>query len=295
MSINKKRIIGWVTSIMTFLIIGVWSYWGINENFHEGWYHTSLLQNLSMTFIQYLSIPLIFLVLSLIALNYKKIGSGLFIALGIFSIFFFDSNAGRLLIFIPLLLFALGFYLGEYKHKKIITLSFIIIFLLIILSFGVPQLIKVENRFNDNNFGTQIITGNNIELVWAPQGVGFPLEGTNWQTAKDNCGRLNEQGTNLEENEINIWRLPTREEIVRSMTRKNNNSMGFIDDLGIAQYKIKPDKETPLWNPHSKIIYYWTNESKDEERAYLVGYNGYILTRSKNSGANYQGYRCVKE
>jgi len=78
------------------------------------------------------------------------------------------------------------------------------------------------------------------------------------------------------------------------MTRKNNNAMGFID-LGIAQYKIKPDKETPLWNPHSKIIYYWTNESKNEERAYLVSYNGYILTRSKNSGANYQGYRCVKE
>jgi len=285
---NNPKIIGWITIIIAFLIISFWSYWGINEAFHEGWYHTSLLQNLSLTLIQYLSIPIIFLVLSLIAMKYKKIGFGLFITLGIFAMFFFDSNAGRLLIFIPLLLFALGFYFGEYKHKKIITKSFIIIFLLIILSFGIPQLIRVENRFNDNNFGTRIIIGNNINLTWAPQGIGFPLEGTDWQTAKDNCAKLNED-------DKNIWRLPTRDEIVRSMTRKNNNAVGYIDSLGIAQYKIKPDKETPLWNPHSKVIYYWTNEPKNENQAFLVAYNGYILGRSKDSGANYQGYRCVKK
>ena len=293
---NKlKDVIGWVTTFAIFLIISVWSYWGINEAFHEGWYHTSILQNLSLTFIQYLSIPIVFLVLSLVALNYKKIGVGLFIAMGIFAMFFFNSNAGRILIFIPLLLFALGFYFGEYKHKKIITLSFVIIFILIILSFGIPQLIKVENRFNDYNFGTRIIVGNNVELVWTSQGVGFPLEGTNWQTAKDNCARLNEQGTKLEDNIVNIWKLPSRDELIRSMTRKNNNAKGFIDDFGIAQYQIKPDKETPLWNPHSKVIYYWTNESKNEKQAFLVAYNGYILERSKNSGANYQGYRCIKE
>lgn len=280
-----KKLIGWITIIITLLIIIFWSYWGINEAFHEGWYHTSLLQNLSLTFIQYLSIPIIFLAVSLIAMNYRKLGSGLFITLGIFTIFLFDSNAGRLLILIPLLLFALGFYFGEFKHKKIITNSFIAIFLLIILSFGIPQLIRVENRFNDNNFGSRVIEGNNITLTWASQGVGFPLEGTDWHTAKDNCARLNEEG----------WRLPTRDEIVRSMTKNNNNAIGYIDNSGIAQYKIKPDKETPLWNPHSQVIYYWTNESKNEERAYLVAYNGYILDRNKDSGADYQGYRCVKK
>ena len=43
------------------------------------------------------------------------------------------------------------------------------------------------------------------------------------------------------------------------------------------------------------IIYYWTSESKDEKRAYLVAYNGYILDRSKTSGPAYQGYRCIKD
>lgn len=296
MEINKKikKLLGGITYILILLIIIIWTYWGINEAFHEGWYHVSLLENLSLTFIQYLSIPIIFLSFSLIAIYYKKMGSVLFITLGIFAMFFFDSNAGRFLILTPLLLFALGFYFGEFKHKKIITISFIFVFFLIVLSLGIPQLIRVENRFNDNNFRLRIIEGNGITLVWAPQGIGFPLEGTDWQTAKDNCARLNEQGTALKDSEINIWRLPTRDEIVRSMTRKNNNAVGSIDNSGIAQYKIKPDKETPLWNPHSKVIYYWTNESKSEKQAFLVAYNGYILERSKSSGANYQGYRCVK-
>ena len=281
--IKVKKIIAYTTLTISLLIISFWSYWGINEAFHEGWYHTSLWQNISLTFIQYLSIPIIFLAVSIIAMNYKKIGSGLFLTLGIFVMFFFNSNAGRFLILIPLLLFAFGFYFGEFKHKKMINISFIVICLLIILSFGIPQLIKVENRFNDYNFETRTIIGNNIQLTWAPQGIGFPLEGTNWQTAKDNCAKL--EGD---------WRLPTREEIVRSMTRNNNSVKGIINSEGRPEYEIKPDKETPIWNPYSQIIYYWTSESKDEQRAYLVAYNGYILDRSKTSGANYQGYRCVK-
>ena len=280
---DKTRIIiGWITTIVSVLIISIWSYWGINEAFHEGWFHTSFLQNLSLTFIQYLSIPLIFLTFSLIAMNYKKVGAIIFVALAIFAMFFFNSNAGRFLILVTLLLFALGFYLGEFKHKKIVTILFIAIFLLIIISFGIPQLIRVENRHNDNNFGERIIQGNEVTLTWAPQGIGFSLDGTNWQTAKDNC-------------EKDGWRLPTREEIVRSMTKNNNNVKGTIDNEGNPQYEVKPDKETPLWNPNSQIIYYWTSEEKDENRAYLVAYNGYILDRSKASAPNYQGYRCVKD
>jgi len=280
---KKNMIIGWITTAVTLSIICFWSYWGINEAFHEGWYHTSLLQNLSMTILQYLSIPIIFIILSLIAMNYKKIGSVLFIALGIFAMFFFNSNAGRIMVFIPLILLALGFYFGRFKHKRIINKIIIVIPLLIMLSFGIPQLIRVENRFNDIDFGLRTIEGNGITLTWAPQGVGFPLDGTDWQQALDNCAKLEGE-----------WRLPTRDEIVRSLTRNNLNSMGFIDENSIAYYETKPDKETPLWNPHSKVIYYWTNDSKDDNKAYLVAYNGYILVRNKESGANYQGYRCIK-
>lgn len=289
-----KSIIGWGTFIITLLIISFWSYWGINEAFHEGWYHISLWENLLLTFVQYLSVPLAFLIISLVALNYKKIGSLLFVFLAIFTLFFFNSNAGRILIFVPLILLGLGFYFGQFKYKKILMIILILIPFLIIMSFGIPQLIKVENRFNDNDFGMRNIEGNNVSLIWAGEGFGFPLDGTDWQSAKDNCARLSEEGNSLEENEVNIWRLPTRDEIIRSLTRSNENSGGFLDEFGEVHYNVNPDKETPLWNPNSKIIYYWTSEEKDEKRAYLVSYNGYVLDRSKISGANYQGYRCVK-
>lgn len=289
-----RDIIGWLNIALSFLIVSFWSYWGINETFHEGWYYSSFWQNIYLTFVQYLSIPVVFLVAFLIALNYKKVGSALLLIFGIISLFFFKSNAGRFLIFIPFLLLSLSSYFGSFKNKKVASYSLITIFFLIILSFGIPQLIKVENRFNDYNFQIRIIEGSDFKLAWAPQGEGFPVKGTSWQIAKRNCALLNEEGTNLENKELNIWRLPTKLEIVSSMTRNNTNSGGVIDNLGTAQYEIKPDKETPLWNPLSPIIYYWTSDLKNQNQAFLVSYNGIILERNKDSGANYQGYRCVK-
>lgn len=292
---NKIKIItAYITSIASFLIINFWTYWGINEAFHEGWYHTSLTQNILLTLTQYLSIPIILLTITIIAINYKKIGTTLILATSIFTLFFFKSNAGRILIFIPLLLFAAGFYFGKFKNKKIIIYSIIISFIIIVSTFGIPQMIRVENRYNDNDFGLKTIYGNEINLTWAPQGEGFPLKGTDWETAKEICSKLNENANHLNDNATNIWRLPTKEEIIKSLTKNNTNAKGHIDNSGITQYQTKPDKETPLWNPNSQIIYYWTSDSANEETAYLVAYNGIILQRNKNSAADYQGYRCVK-
>lgn len=292
--VNRKIIIGWLVFFTTLAITCFWAYWGINENFYEGWYHTSIGQNLLLAFIQYLSIPIIFLALSLIAINYPKIGAGLFIGLGLVALFFFNSNSGRLMIFIPMIMLALGFYYSEFRYKKVFIVLLISVPLIIILSFGLLQLIKVGNRFNDEDFGSRVVSGNEVQLTWAPQGAGFPLAGTDWLTAVNSCARLNEEGTGLADQQVNIWRLPTREEIVRSMARNNSNAGGFIDDSGTARYQTEPDKETPLWNPHSPIIYYWTSDERNDKQAFLVAYNGVILSRNKTPVANYQGYRCVK-
>jgi len=88
----NKKLIGWITAILTLVIISIWTYWGINEAFHEGWFHTSLLENLSLTFVQYLSIPIILIVISIVAMKYKY-GYTLFIAVATFALFFFNSNA----------------------------------------------------------------------------------------------------------------------------------------------------------------------------------------------------------
>lgn len=293
---NKIRnIIGLITSIFILLIICIWSYWGVNEAFHEGWYFVSVWENLKLTFIQYLLVPITLIIFSSIGLFRQKIVFVLFFFLGTFSLFFFRSSAGRLLIFLPAILVSLSFYFAEFKYKKETLIVTTTLPFFIILAFGIPQLIRVEKRLNDGDFGSRRIVGNGVVLTWAPQGVGFPLIGTDWVTAKNNCVYLNEKGVELENDKVNVWRLPTRNEIVRSLSKNNVNSKGLIDINGNAKYSLSPDKETPLWNPHSQIIYYWTCDEQDENKAFLVSYNGVILSRNKNSGPNYQGYRCVKE
>ncbi|MFA5166254.1 MAG: DUF1566 domain-containing protein [Candidatus Paceibacterota bacterium] len=295
MSEKTQKIIGWITYITSLALVCFWMYWGINEAFHEGWYFISLWNNLRLTFIQYLSVPCILIILFLLAMRYKRIGSILFIATAIFAFFFFSTNAGRVLIALPVLLFALGYYFGNFQYKKWLALILILTAILIALVFGIPQYLRVESRYNDFDFGTRTVNGNGVTLVWAPQGIGFPLTGGSWDEAEDVCARLNSEGTGLESQSINIWRLPTRDELARSMTKKNLNAGGILDNSGKTQYKITPDKETPLWNPNSQVIYYWTSELASEKTAYFLAYNGGVWARRKDVGAKYQGYRCVKD
>jgi hypothetical protein len=66
-----------------------------------------------------------------------------------------------------------------------------------------------------------------------------------------------------------VWRLPTVDEAVRSMARHGRNSGGVWDaETGKAAYNMIPDKESPLWNVHSQVIYWWTATEIDAERAY---------------------------
>ena len=297
MNIKTKKGIGYLTVIITLIIISFWSYWGINEAFHEGWYHVSLIQNIMLTFVQYLLIPILFIVITVIAVNHRRTGASMFIILGIFALFFFNSHSGRVLIFIPMIALAAGFYFGEFNKvkKKIIMIIVILLPSIIILLFGIPLMYKTETRYNDNDFTERMIIGNEVILIWARKGPGFPETGTNWYDANENCARLSREGTEITDEEINMWRLATRDEIVRSLTRDDINAGGRINEMGKAEYDISPDKETPLWDPYSQVIYTWTSEEKDDKSAYLVSYNGRILSRSKGSGPEYQGYRCVKD
>jgi hypothetical protein len=52
-----------------------------------------------------------------------------------------------------------------------------------------------------------------------------------------------------------------------------------------AIYERTPDKESPLWDIHSKIIYYWTADTSaaDVNRAYIIVYDGGVYDRRKTS------------
>ena len=159
------------------------------------------------------------------------------------------------------------------------------------------MVIKVSRRVNDNDFGTRIIEGNEVTLVWAPRGPGWPDSGTTWDEAIDICRYLSEDGTTVMDEIQDIWRLPTVDEAVRSMMLHGENVNGvWYPDEKKAVYDKTPDKESPLWDVHSQVIYYWTSESEKDnaDRAYIIVYHGGIHSKMKIDGQSYLSFRAVK-
>lgn len=294
-------ILGWMGVFITVIFSSIWAFWGAFENFHEGWYSTSIWENIFMLIFQYLLFTILFVFLAIIILKWKKIGLLLHFALGGFCIWFF-SGAGfdvlGLLIIIPFIVLGLLYYFGEPQPKKWAYRLVILIPLIIILAILIPQGIKVSQRINDNDFGMRIVEGNGVVLAWAPRGPGWPDKGISWREAQELCKYLSRDGSTIMEEEQNIWRLPTVDEAVRSMMLHGENAGGFwYPEEEKAVYKITPDKETPLWDVHSKIIYYWTSETsaQDERQAYIIVYDGGIFDKRKINHQGYLSFRAVKE
>jgi len=65
---NQKLLyIGWVAVGISTTITCFWAFWGIVENFHEGWYYASWISNLGLMFVQYLSPMIIFMGVTLVS------------------------------------------------------------------------------------------------------------------------------------------------------------------------------------------------------------------------------------
>jgi hypothetical protein len=79
------------------------------------------------------------------------------------------------------------------------------------------------------------------------------------------------------------------------MARHGENSGGVWDaNSAKANYQTTPDKESPLWNTHSQVIYWWTAAEVDGDHAYIIVYDGKVWSRGKEFGPDYLGFRCVK-
>ena len=118
---NKHQLIGWLAVSISILITCFWAFWGIVENFHEGWYFESLLSNLGLMFAQYLSPMLIFLAVTLVAIYWPRIGGGLHAVIALLAIWFFQafSNAATFLIILPLIGIGALYWIGRIKPRKL--------------------------------------------------------------------------------------------------------------------------------------------------------------------------------
>jgi hypothetical protein len=116
------------------------------------------------------------------------------------------------------------------------------------------------------------------------------------------CRYLCSDGSTLTAEPQDIWRMPTTDEIVRSLVRRGENA-GCVWDgrSGNAECQVQPNKDTPLWNPNASPIYHYSGEEYDQNSAWYVPYTGggwyggTIGAQSKNGGNSRHGFRCVRE
>jgi len=293
----KRQIVGWIAVGLSAATTGFWAFWGIVENFHEGWYFESWLSNVGLMLVQYLSPMLLFMGVTLVAIYWPRAGAGLHGMLALGVAWFFGGLTNPVTLFLMLPLVGLGalYWYGRPRPRKVATSLAIGLPLLVLIVSGVGPALRVSQRLDDGNFQARLVQGNGLALVWAPDGPGWPREGADWVEARRVCEHLSQDGLTLAPEAQHIWRLPAVDEAVRSLARHGQNSGGVWDaESAEATYETTPDKESPLWDVHSQVIYWWTATEADSDRAYIIVYDGEVWPRPKDFGPAYLGFRCAK-
>jgi len=294
---KRRQVLGWIAVSISTIVTSFWAVWGILENFHEGWYSTSWLANVGLMFLQYLSPMVIFMAVTLVSIFWPRLGGVLHLLIAVFAVWFFQmfSNPALFLLIAPLVGLGALYWFGRPQPRKLAVALAIGLPILILVIAGIKPVLRVSQRVDDGNLQARQVQGNDVQLIWAPDGPGWPRSGANWHEANKICDQLSADGNFLESAPQGTWRLPTVEEAVRSMALHGKNSGGIWDaETEQAVYDQQPDKESPLWNIHSQVIYWWTATEIDEQRAYIIVYDGKVWPRSKQINPDYLGFRCVK-
>jgi hypothetical protein len=292
------KVLGWFALGLSTLASCYWAVWGILENFHEGWYYTSLWRNLGLMLVQYLLPMLLFVAAALVAVRWPRIGGGLHIGAAVAAAWFFRGESPIVIfpfIVSPLAFMGILYWFGTVQPLRRAVVLIAGLPLIVLLICGAEPAYRVAGRLDDGDLSARHVAGNGVELIWAPEGPGWPLEGVSWGEAVRRCRYLSEDGTFLMETPQDVWRLPTVEEAVRSMQRHGHKSGGTWDaSHSRPSYILTPDKESPLWNVHSKVIYWWTATGLNEREAYIIVYDGKVWRRSKRVHWGYLGFRAVE-
>jgi hypothetical protein len=294
--------IGWGAVVLVSLASGLWAFWGINEAFHEGWCKPHLWMRL-LQLLAYLSPATVLCTLTVLGIRWPRVGATMFVVVGaviaaliIWGRAKFGLFITTTLTVVPALV-GLLFLLGRPTPKRAAYAVAIGIPLLIVIGFGAEPVVRVNSRFDDGDRGARLVEGNGVALLWAPAGPGWTRDGlVGWDEAVRRARHLTEDGTALADTPQDVWRLPSREEIVRSLTRGGRNAGGKWDAQSQRpSYERRPDKESPLWDQYAPLIYLWTEEEESQQRAWIVVYHGGVYAKPKAVGSPSFGFRAVRE
>jgi len=304
--LSGRTIAGWVAVGLGTLVTCLWAFWGIIENFHEGWYYRSLPKNLGLMLIQYMSQMLISMALALIAIRWSKLGGSLYALVGLlFALLIFRTRSNLTLavvltwlpVTLGLVLIGALFWLGGPGRRQLAYTVAVGLPFLVVLIAGLGPAVRVAGRVDDGNRNARLVEGNGVRLIWAPAGPGWErsTKGPTWEQARERCLYLTEDGKSLAERPQGIWHLPTVDEAVRSMSRHGRNCGGVWNaETEHAAYEVPPDKESPLWDTTSPVMYWWTDSEKDDGRVYRIVYDGGVWSSRKTLRMGSLGFRAVK-
>jgi hypothetical protein len=168
--------------------------------------------------------------------------------------------------------------------------------LVTIVASGAYPAWRVFTRVDDGDRGARIVKAGGVELVWAPAGPGWPTSGVTWSDAARVCDHLSADGRTVADTPQHIWRLPTLEEAVAASSLHGRSCGGTWDPvLKRASFPgCMPDKEPPLWDPYSPVIYWWTATPAPDNRIYRIAYNGHVMPLRPQMHWGYLGFRAVK-
>lgn len=290
------RVVGWTGVTISAGFASLWSFWGSIENFHEGWYLGSLPKNLGLMVTQYLSVPAIIAGAALLAIRWPWLGALVHAVAAVVAWEFLRGSgpATKLLISGPLLVVAIFYGLGRPRPRRAAAMAVLILPLVTALAGGVGPALRVAHRLDDGNTGARVVEGNGVSLMWAPAGPGWPRQGIRWSEAVERCRHLTPNGLALADTSVDAWRLPTVEEAVHSMSLHGRNAGGTWDPRSArAAYRFVPDKESPLWDVRSPIIYWWTGTPAPAGRAYVIVYDGTVRSKDQRLRMGDLGFRAV--
>jgi len=308
----KQRIPGYIALGLLITLTTFWTYWGVGEAYYEGWWGAWYNR------VIYLIPAVVLLALTIVGIRWPRkggwtiviVGGGIFVWWLVMSEFTFVNLIK-------------AFLLGGLA--SLVGVLFLGLPLLVTIAFSVYWLPIVIGRVDDGDRGARLIEGNGVALIWAPAGPGWYEHPYSWNDIafygvppvgfgekpgyEDKDATINDMNTTglpcyLSEDGLTImnepqyiWRMPTVDEIVRSLVRHGENAGCTWDGKSErANCQVLPDKETPLWVPDWSPIYYWAADEYDEHQAYYVSYNGKgINYQPKSWGNQRHGYRFVRD
>jgi hypothetical protein len=344
---RKKRIMarmpGWIASVLMIFFTTIWTYWGIGEMYHEGWWGAWYNR------LPYLAPIAVTLIPTLVSFRWPVVGGSLIITIGLFALFFFGNDVA--IIGLAIALVGIAFLVDGLVKRRVEpedetpSLPWWRSRWRYLLAIGAPVIVTIGmsiyslpvvlTRVDDGDRSARLIEGSGVSLVWAPEGPGWnwqqPWGGyPSWQSLalygvppvglddKPGYGRQGEEivfasgedmaqtnlclylsadGTTLLDEPQNIWRMPTADEVVRSLVRHGESAGCTWQGESQAQVvcDVLPDKESPLWTTDQPVIYYWAADAYDDRKGVFVSYNGWVNATYKLGGNPRHGYRCVRE